>query len=119
MSPVKAAKKWRLIQLYFLYYGALGIFFPYLSLYLKNVGMSGIMIGMAMGLLPVVGIISPLLSGWVADRFSRKTTVMALLLVGSGAASLMFVSIHHNLLLIVVMMLMLFLSTHIRHYWTA
>lgn len=108
MTEVEARKKWRLIQLYFLYYGALGMFFPYLSLYLKNFGMSGIMIGTAMGLLPVVGIISPILWGWVADRFGRKTAVMAILLIGSGVSSLLFVNIHHHLLLITVMMVLLF-----------
>ncbi|MGG2201995.1 MFS transporter [Paenibacillus validus] len=49
------AEKRRLSQLYFLYYAAVGIYMPYLALYLQQSGMNGVAIGSTMGLLPVIG----------------------------------------------------------------
>jgi PPP family 3-phenylpropionic acid transporter len=63
----------------------LGIFFPYFSLYLKqNAGLSGTQVGLALAVLPLVGIAAQPLWGQIADRTGSRSRVLAVL--GFGAA---------------------------------
>jgi PPP family 3-phenylpropionic acid transporter len=52
---------------YFTYLGALGIFWPYFSLYLGSVGLSPSEVTRVLALYPVMGLIAPPLFGLVAD----------------------------------------------------
>jgi MFS transporter, PPP family, 3-phenylpropionic acid transporter len=78
---------WRSVPLtlfWFVYMGAVGIFFPYFSLYLKeNAGMSGTQLGWVLATLPLVSIIGQPFWGHVADRTGARSHIVAFLSLGS------------------------------------
>ncbi|NEX61621.1 MFS transporter [Noviherbaspirillum sp. 17J57-3] len=63
---------------FFAYYGYIGIFSPYASLYFANKGMTAAQIGILMSLMQVMRIFGPNLWGWVADRHQQRVTVLRL-----------------------------------------
>lgn len=70
---------------WFIYMGALGIFFPYFSLYLReNVGLSGTQIGVALAVVPLVAIVAQPLWGQVADRSGARSRILAFLAAGTS-----------------------------------
>ncbi len=70
---------------WFLFLGANGVSFPFLSLYLReNLGLSGTQVGLVGMVPPLVGIAAQPLFGQVADRSGRRTHVLALLCFGSA-----------------------------------
>ncbi len=79
---------WRSIPLtlfWFVYMGALGIFFPYYSLYLReNAGLSGTQVGLVLAVLPLVGIAAQPFWGQVADRTGARGRILALLSLGAS-----------------------------------
>jgi MFS transporter, PPP family, 3-phenylpropionic acid transporter len=72
---------------FFAYYGYVGIFSPYASLYFADKGMTAAQIGLLMSLMQVMRIFGPNLWGWVADRYQRRVTVLRLT---AGAAAVVF-----------------------------
>ena len=70
---------------FFAYYGYVGIFSPYASLYFAGKGMSAAQIGGLMSLMQVMRIFGPNLWGWVADRHHSR--VMVLRLTAAAAAA--------------------------------
>ena len=78
---------WRSVPLtlfWFVYMGAVGIFFPYFSLYLKeNAGLSGIELGWVLATLPLVGIFGQPFWGHVADRTGARSHIVVFLSLGS------------------------------------
>ncbi len=75
---------------WFIYMGALGIFFPYYSLYLReNAGLSGSQVGLVLAIIPLVGIVAQPFWGQVADRTGERSHVLAFLGVGAGIGYLM------------------------------
>ena len=78
---------------WFFYLGALGIFFPYFSLYLhENAGLTGTQMGIVLAMAPLIGIAAQPLWGQVADRTGSRSRVLALLGIGTllGYAALFF-----------------------------
>jgi PPP family 3-phenylpropionic acid transporter len=74
-----------LTMFWFTYFGSLGIFFPYFSLYLReNAGLSGTQLGMILAVSPLVGMIAQPLWGQVADRTGARTRVLAFLTLGTA-----------------------------------
>ncbi|MGH7926260.1 MAG: MFS transporter [Candidatus Binatia bacterium] len=70
---------------WFTYFGSLGIFFPYFSLYLReNAGLSGTQLGMILAVSPLVGMIAQPLWGQVADRTGARSRVLAFLTLGTA-----------------------------------
>jgi PPP family 3-phenylpropionic acid transporter len=61
---------------FFAYYGYVGIFSPYASLYFADKGMSAAEIGVLMSLMQVMRIFGPNLWGWVADHSRRRIVVL-------------------------------------------
>lgn len=72
---------------YFAYYGYVGVFSPYASLYFADRGIGAAQIGVLMSLMQVMRIFGPNLWGWVADHTSRCVQVLRLT---SFAAVLVF-----------------------------
>ena len=73
---------------FFAYYGFIGIFSPYASLYFAQRGMTGPQIGVLMSLMQVMRIFGPNLWGWVADRTRQRVGVLR---ITALAATLMFI----------------------------
>jgi MFS transporter, PPP family, 3-phenylpropionic acid transporter len=70
---------------WFTYFGSLGIFFPYFSLYLReNAGLSGTELGIILAVSPLVGMAVQPLWGQVADRTGARGRVLAFLTLGTA-----------------------------------
>ena len=75
---------------WFVYFGSLGIFYPYFSLYLReNAGLSGAQLGMVLAISPLIGMVAQPLWGQVADRTGARTRVLAFLTFGTGLGYLL------------------------------
>jgi PPP family 3-phenylpropionic acid transporter len=72
---------------FFAYYGYIGVFSPYASLYFADRGISATQIGVLMSMMQVMRIFGPNLWGWVADHTRRRVMVLR---VTSAAAALVF-----------------------------
>lgn len=94
------------VLFYVVYYGATGIYMPYISVYLQQAGLSGLEIGSVMGMVPIIGFLAPLLCGWLSNRWNRELTVMAALFAG-GACSLLLLLPVDGLLSAIVSMTVL------------
>ncbi len=71
---------------FFAYYGYVGVFSPYASLYFAEHGLSAAQIGVLMSLLQVMRIFGPNLWGWVADRNGQRVTVLRATSVAAALA---------------------------------
>jgi PPP family 3-phenylpropionic acid transporter len=70
---------------WFIYFGSLGIFYPYFSLYLReNAGLSGSELGVVLALSPLVGMAAQPLWGQVADRTGARSALLAILTFTTG-----------------------------------
>ena len=71
---------------WFVYFGSLGIFFPYFALYLReNAGLSGTEVGLILAISPLVGMIAQPVWGQLADRTGARTRTLAFLTIGTAA----------------------------------
>ena len=70
---------------WFFYFGGLGIFFPYFSLYLReNAGLTGTEVGFVIAMIPLVGIFAQPFWGQVADRTGARRLVLTVVTFGAG-----------------------------------
>jgi PPP family 3-phenylpropionic acid transporter len=70
---------------WFVYFGSLGIFYPYFALYLReNAGLTGTQVGLILAISPFVGMIAQPLWGQLADRTGARSRTLALLTVGTA-----------------------------------
>ena len=79
---------WQSIPLtlfWFTYFGSLGIFYPYFSLYLReNAGLSGTELGIVLAISPMIGMIAQPFWGQVADRTGARSGILAWLTLGTA-----------------------------------
>lgn len=65
--------------------GGLGVWFPFISLYLdENLGLSGTQLGIAIALIPLMGILAQPFWGQLSDRSGSRARVLALLALCSA-----------------------------------
>jgi PPP family 3-phenylpropionic acid transporter len=65
---------------WFLLFAALGVFFPFYSLYLdENAGLTGTQVGLVMASVPLTGMIAQPLWGLAADRSGRRARLLTVL----------------------------------------
>jgi len=70
---------------WFTYFGSLGIFYPYFTLYLReNAGLSGTQVGLVLAISPLIGMMAQPFWGQVADRTGARTRVLAFLTLGTA-----------------------------------
>jgi PPP family 3-phenylpropionic acid transporter len=87
LQPFAWPKQWYSFALFFFaYYGYIGIFSPYASLYFADKGMSAAEIGVLMSLMQVMRIFGPALWGWAADRKQQRVAVLRLTAVAAMAS---------------------------------
>lgn len=71
---------------WFVYFGSLGIFYPYFSLYLKeNAGLTGTEVGLILAISPLVGMVAQPFWGQLADRTGKRGRLLALLSLATAA----------------------------------
>lgn len=88
MSPnAKPEQSLNFALFFFAYYGYIGVFSPYASLYFADRGLSAAQIGVLMSMMQVMRIFGPNLWGWVADHTRRRVMVLRLT---SAASALVF-----------------------------
>src|SRR5262245_10132283 len=70
---------------WFTYFGSLGIFYPYFSLYLReDAGLTGTQVGLVLAISPLIGMIAQPLWGQVADRTGARGRTLAFLTLGTA-----------------------------------
>ena len=74
----KNSFKWVIGSQYFLYFGVMGIFLPYFNLYCYHIDFSGFQIGVLSAIRSVALILTPLIWGAMADRFSIRRPIFIL-----------------------------------------
>jgi PPP family 3-phenylpropionic acid transporter len=95
---------------YFAYYGYVGVFSPYASLYFADRGMSATEIGVLMSLMQVMRIVGPNLWGWAADHTGRRVGVLRLTAL---AAALSFIGMFFGQSFMHFLVVMIVLNTFI------
>lgn len=72
-------------QYYFCYFAAIGLIEPFLTLYWRQLGLSGSQIGVLYSITPATGIVAPWVLGYLADRTRRHwELLLATSLVSAG-----------------------------------
>ncbi len=78
-----------LAAFWFLALGALGVFLPYYTLYLReNAGLSGIQVGVLLAAMQAAGLLAQPLWGVVADRAGLRARILVVLAVGAALGHL-------------------------------
>jgi MFS transporter, PPP family, 3-phenylpropionic acid transporter len=73
---------------WFLYLGALGILFPFFSLYLSgNAGLTATEVGIVVTMSPLVALVAPTAWGQIADRSRSRVRVLASATLGTAACT--------------------------------
>lgn len=72
----------------FFQYGALGVWGPYLALFLFKKGFSGIQIGLLLGTMPVVVMILQPVWSYLSDRLNTRRTLLLISSLGMGITML-------------------------------
>jgi MFS family permease len=82
-SPALTGESVMLRLLYFLIYGSAAAWFPFLSVYLRQIGLSGFQIGTLASINPAVTVLSQPLWGVIADLWGRRRTLLLTALLGA------------------------------------
>jgi len=68
-----------------MYMGALGMFFPFYGLYLReNAGLSGTQLGRVLAMIPLVGLVAQPFWGQLADRTGARGRILTILSLGAA-----------------------------------
>ncbi|WP_019141411.1 MFS transporter [Noviherbaspirillum massiliense] len=87
MAHASWSRQWVSFALFFFaYYGYIGIFSPYASLYFADHGMTATQIGALMSLMQVMRIFGPNLWGWIADRRQQRVAVLRITALAAFAS---------------------------------
>lgn len=76
--------------LFFIIYGASMAMFPFLTLQARSLGINEQELGIVYGVIPVIAILGPPLTGIVADKIGNFKYFLSLTMAASGFASLIF-----------------------------
>lgn len=108
---MQALPYWRLSSFYFAYFGFVGAFTPFWSLYLKSLTFSAFQIAILMSLFQVARIFSPSLWGWLADHLGHRVRIIQWL-AGLSLVSYVgvFFGVSFNWLFAVMLLLSFFWS---------
>lgn len=79
---------------YFIYFAAMGAFFPFLNLYYQQTGMTTQQIGMLAAVPPLTVLVAAPLWGSLADAFGLHRYLLPLTLFGAALPALAFTRVH-------------------------
>src|SRR5690606_23359636 len=81
---------WRLSAYYLFYFGFVGAFSPYFTLYLQSLHFSATDIAILMSLMQVMRMLAPNVWGWLAERTGLRVQIVRLSAVASLAGFAIF-----------------------------
>ncbi len=74
--------------LFFLYFSCLGIYGPYLAVYLVEKGFSGVQTGLLLGSMPIAILIASPIWSYISDVLNKRKVLLLIGCVGAGLSSL-------------------------------
>ena len=81
---------WRLSAYYFFYFGFVGAFSPYFTLYLQSIEYSATDIAVLMSVMQVMRVLAPSLWGWLAERTGLRVPIIRASAIASLAGFCLF-----------------------------
>jgi MFS transporter, PPP family, 3-phenylpropionic acid transporter len=72
---------------YFIYFAGFAIYLPFIYIYLRSIGLSGLQIGILTTISPLIGMLSGPLWGILNDRFGRTRLLLGVAVIGSILAA--------------------------------
>ncbi|HHW31399.1 MAG TPA: MFS transporter [Clostridiaceae bacterium] len=78
------------LLMYAIYFGGSAAFSPYIPLYLKEIGLTQVLIGILFAIGPLVAMLSQPVWGIVGDRSKSKNRVLLILLAGAAVSIIIF-----------------------------
>lgn len=73
---------------FFGYYGFVGVFSPYMTLYFSDMGITAVQIGALMSVAQAMRMVGPLVWGWLADRTQKRVSILRLTSLLAAMSSL-------------------------------
>lgn len=92
----------RLKSLYFIFGAAIGVFFPFINVYYRQMGLSGMQIGLIATLAPLCGALSTTFWGLLNDRFGKIRLLLAII-SGGALVTVLFLAQARIFLLILLL----------------
>jgi MFS transporter, PPP family, 3-phenylpropionic acid transporter len=89
---------------YFTYLGAIGVFLPFISLYLKDLGLPASEVTQLMALGPLASLLVPPVVGFLADFGRARVWLLRLGTAATAVVSLGFIGVHGRVVLVATMM---------------
>ena len=83
--------KLNLLIVYFLAYGALACYFPFLAIYFKSRGLTYIQSGMVFALSSLVSVVAQPIMGYVADKYLSKKKIILINMFACSALIYLFI----------------------------
>jgi PPP family 3-phenylpropionic acid transporter len=85
VQPLPDPARLRVVKaLYFFLNVSAGIFFSFINVYYRSIGLSGVQIGVINTLAPVIGIFGSTLWGFLSDRFGKTRLLLMVATLGSA-----------------------------------
>jgi PPP family 3-phenylpropionic acid transporter len=101
------AGPWSMKLFYFSYFSGMGVYLPYLGLYLGSEGFSGTQIGLAASFFPLAGAVTPPLWGLLSDRFGWRKYLLLAALLAAVITSLLLWTIAHSFAMLLILLILL------------
>lgn len=94
--------------LYFISFGALACFYPFLTYYFQEKGLTFTQIGIAFAVFSITGVLTQPIWGFITDKYSNKKTTLIIIMGLSSVASYSFIFAQN--FYIIILSIILFLS---------
>ncbi|GHO46117.1 MFS transporter [Ktedonospora formicarum] len=101
---------WSMKLFYLGYFSAMGVYLPYLSLYLGAVGLSGTQIGLIASIFPLAGVVMPPVWGWLSDHYGWRKRLLSAALLGAVITSLFIWLLGHSFVALLIFICLLAIS---------
>jgi len=88
IEPTKKQLKYQFTGLFFFSYFGLGTLLPFLSVYLEDIGFSGVQIGSVFSIRAILAILAPPLWGLLSDRYNNHKQLLIITFVATLIISL-------------------------------
>lgn len=105
--------KLNLLAVYFMAYGGLACYFPFLAVYFKDRGLTYIQTGIAFSLISTVSILAQPIMGYIADKYLNKKQVILLNMILCSLLIYLYVFAAGFQTIIIAILLLIFFQSSI------